>query len=37
MNLHSDLELEVMFDMYINGYDVSNPEDIQRYWDERLS
>jgi hypothetical protein len=37
MNLHSDLELQVMFDMYINGYDPSNPEHVQSYWNERLS
>jgi hypothetical protein len=37
MNLHSNLELEVMFDMYINGFDSSNKEDVQRYWEERLS
>ena len=37
MNLHSDLELEVMFDMYVNGYEPSSEEDIQSYWEERLS
>mgnify|MGYP006269101059 FL=1 len=37
MNLHSDLELQVMFDMYISGFDPSSKEDIQRYWEERLS
>lgn len=36
VNLHSDLELEIMFDMYINGYDPSNKDDIIAYWGERL-
>lgn len=37
MNMHSDLELSVMFDMYINGYNPSDKEDIIAYWNERLS
>lgn len=33
----SDLELMVQYDMYINGYDPSNIEDIKEYWKERLN
>jgi len=33
----SDLENLVMYDMYINGYDPHNQNDIQKYWEERLS
>jgi len=37
MNLQSDLELMVMVDMYANGYDPSNTEDVKKYWEERLN
>ena len=33
----SDLELLVIFDMYENGLDPSNKEDIIKYWKEKLS
>jgi len=33
----SDLELLVKRDMYENGYDPSNFEDVKKYWEERLS
>jgi hypothetical protein len=35
--MKSDLELLVEYDMYINGFDASNPEDVLRYWKERLN
>jgi len=31
------LEMLVKYDMYINGYDLTNPEHIKQYWEERLS
>lgn len=37
MNLQSDLELMVMMDMYVNGYNPSNEEDVKKYWEERLN
>ena len=37
MKEKSELELLVEYDMYINGYDPSNPEHIKQYWEERLS
>ena len=36
-SLQSDLELMIINDMYINGYDPHNPEDIKLYWEERLN
>ena len=33
----SDLELLVINDMYELGYDPTNQEDINKYWEERLS
>ena len=33
----SDLELLVIHDMYELGYDPANKEDINKYWEERLS
>ncbi len=36
LKAYSDLELLVMYDMYINGYDSSKKEDIIAYWSERL-
>jgi hypothetical protein len=35
--MESDLELLVKYDMYINGYDPSDPEDIGAYWKEKLN
>lgn len=35
-NMKTDLELLVEYDMYINGFDPSNLEDIKLYWEERL-
>ena len=32
----SDLELLVEYDMYVNGFDPSKPEDVKAYWEERL-
>lgn len=32
----SDLELLIMTDMYVNGYNPSCKEDIIEYWKERL-
>lgn len=32
----SDLELLVMADMYDNGYDPSDPEDVKLYWESIL-
>lgn len=34
--IFSDLELMVIKDMYENGYDFLNPQDVKQYWDERL-
>lgn len=31
------LELMVKYDMYINGYDPTDPEQIREYWEARLS
>jgi hypothetical protein len=36
MKLSSELENLVEFDMFTNGFDPSNIEDIKRYWKERL-
>ena len=33
----SELEELVSFDMYENGYDPSNPQDVKKYWELRLS
>lgn len=33
----SELEDLVSTDMYENGYDPSNQDDIKMYWEERLS
>ena len=33
----SELELLVIHDMYELGYDPANKEDINKYWEERLS
>lgn len=33
---YSDLEYLVMEDMANNGYDHNNPEDVRKYWSERL-
>jgi hypothetical protein len=33
----SELESLVSYDMYILGYNSTNPEDIKAYWEERLS
>jgi len=32
----SELELMVLYDMYENGYNPLNPEDVIEYWKERL-
>jgi hypothetical protein len=37
MNLHSDLELMIVHDMWINGFDPTIPADVQEYWEQRLS
>lgn len=34
--MQSDLELLVQFDMYENGFDPSNIEDVAEYWRTRL-
>jgi hypothetical protein len=36
VNMQSDLELLVQFDMYENGFDPSIPEDVAEYWRTRL-
>lgn len=36
MNIHSDLEIDVMSDMIRNDLDPYNKQDIQTYWKERL-
>ena len=36
MLLLSELENLVEFDMFSNGFDPANEEDIKRYWEERL-
>lgn len=36
LKVFSELEMLVMYDMYINGYDSSKKEDIIAYWNERL-
>lgn len=33
---YSELEIMVMFDMHMHGYDPHNPEDIKKFWAERL-
>jgi len=33
----SDLEMLVINDMYENGYDPNNQEDVIAYWESRLS
>jgi hypothetical protein len=35
--MYSDLELLVQDDMIINGYNPAEPEDVVKYWNERLS
>jgi hypothetical protein len=30
--MHSDLELLVVYDMFVNGWDSSNKDDIIAYW-----
>lgn len=35
--MESDLELLIKYDMYMNGYDPSDPQQVQQYWEERLS
>lgn len=35
--MNSDLEILVIRDMIINGYNPQSKEDIQKYWKERLS
>lgn len=32
----SDLQLLIEYDMYVNGYDPTDPDDIKAYWEERL-
>jgi hypothetical protein len=34
--MKSDLEMLVEYDMYENGFDPSNPEDIREYWEMML-
>lgn len=34
--MKTDLELLIEYDMYINGFDPFDPEDIILYWEERL-
>lgn len=34
--IYSELELMVIEDMYKNGYDFMNPEDVKKFWEERL-
>lgn len=33
---YSELEIMVMFDMYMHGYDPHNFEDVKKFWAERL-
>jgi hypothetical protein len=33
----SELELLIQYDMYVHGYDPTNPEHIKQYWEERLT
>lgn len=33
----SDLELLIEYDMYENGYDPNNIEDVKLYWESLLS
>jgi hypothetical protein len=35
--MKSELEMLVEYDMYILGYDPSNPEDVNRYWEFMLT
>jgi hypothetical protein len=35
--MQSDLELLIRYDMYINGYDPDDVQQVQKYWEERLS
>lgn len=37
MNMQSDLELLVEYDMYDCGYDPSNQDHINAYWEKRLN
>ena len=37
MNTESDLELLVIQDMWVNGYDPKVPQDVIEYWEQRLS
>jgi hypothetical protein len=34
--MKSELELLVEYDMYVNGFDPTNPEDVKVYWEEKL-
>ena len=34
--VYSELELMVIQDMYKAGYDFMNPDDVKKFWDERL-
>jgi hypothetical protein len=34
--MQSELELQIEYDMYINGFDPTKLEDIIKYWNERL-
>lgn len=34
--VYSELELMVIEDMYADGYDHTNPEDVKKFWEERL-
>lgn len=35
--MESQLELLVKYDMYENGYNPNDKNDIQKYWNERLT
>jgi hypothetical protein len=35
--MKSELELLVEYDMYINGFDPRNPDDVKLYWEKKLS
>ena len=37
MKLESDLELLVIQDMWVNGYDPTVPQDVLEYWENLLS
>lgn len=34
--LHSELERIVIEDMYDAGYNAYNPDDVKKYWEEKL-